>query len=324
MIRQAINDYHVDELLGFATALNFRLDVASAQPDRVNSPAMSGRIFAETIQPGLSGTGYDLAYAADIAMRQEMSRSLIVAVLVAGEADPMTIEGVGTVEFRAGRPLAMAMGDRSECSGSCSAGGRCAMAGLVLQPAFFDGSEDEDDDSLSPLQALVEGRASVHSLTGSGSLSEIAAAALSMPYEGRLGRLFQESATLALLAETARLAKAQAVAPAGLSARQFERMLEAKRLIDSQILAVPSFGLLARKVGVSPSTLRAHFKDAFGLSVFAYVRESRMQLSRRLLRSRELSITEVGYQVGFSNPAAFATAFRRRFGYPPSGEAARA
>lgn len=54
--------------------------------------------------------------------------------------------------------------------------------------------------------------------------------------------------------------------------------------------------------------------------MFSYVREQRLQLARALLKTEDLPVSAVGYRVGFGNPGAFATAYRRRFGQSPKQE----
>lgn len=60
------------------------------------------------------------------------------------------------------------------------------------------------------------------------------------------------------------------------------------------------------------------FKHCCGVTVFDYLREERMKEARRLLSESTLDIGAIALAIGYSNTANFSTAFRDRFGMPPS------
>ncbi|GLK77450.1 hypothetical protein GCM10008171_27040 [Methylopila jiangsuensis] len=322
---ESLGDYHPTDLYRLSAARNIDLDLSASRPVGANGPVLSGRILSAPVQRGLDCVAYDVAYLSDMKMRQRCGRTLLLAIQVSGEAEPMRVEGAEAAMFRPGLVVAVATGEGAECLGSCRAGQRCATVAAAVSPEFFDRfDEDDGDDGLDPLQAMVEGGARVRELGASWRLSHLAAETLADRYDGRLARLHLESATLAFVTEAARLAGRSTAEPHALSARQYERMVEVKRAIDADAFAVPTMAALARRAGVSASTLRSHYRKAFGIAPFDYVRTRRLELAQGLLRNRELSVAEVAYRVGFTDQAAFATAYRRRFGYPPSREANRA
>jgi len=108
----------------------------------------------------------------------------------------------------------------------------------------------------------------------------------------------------------------QAMLPLG--QRDLERLECARRLLLERIDAPPSLPELARHVGLNEVKLKTGFRLLFGTSAFAYLRGQRMELARRLLVQRGLSVTEVALRVGYANPSKFASAFRKHFGFPPS------
>lgn len=71
---------------------------------------------------------------------------------------------------------------------------------------------------------------------------------------------------------------------------------------------------------VSRRTLHNAFVQACAMSPMAWVREQRLHEARRLLNGRgsDLSITEVLYGCGFTNPSQFTAQYFRRFGELPS------
>lgn len=80
------------------------------------------------------------------------------------------------------------------------------------------------------------------------------------------------------------------------------------------------FGLdeLARECGRSKYHLVRLFKEAIGQTPGEVIRIQRLQEARDLLAMTRLSIKEICYRVGYSNPTAFTAAFKREFGATPS------
>ncbi|WP_051234284.1 helix-turn-helix transcriptional regulator [Halomonas halocynthiae] len=74
---------------------------------------------------------------------------------------------------------------------------------------------------------------------------------------------------------------------------------------------------LARQASMSPSSLRTKFQRYYGLSLFDYLRERRLQLAYQLLEQGH-SVQQAAYLSGYNHATNFSTAFRRRFGISPS------
>ncbi|MBL8530514.1 MAG: helix-turn-helix transcriptional regulator [Hyphomonadaceae bacterium] len=73
---------------------------------------------------------------------------------------------------------------------------------------------------------------------------------------------------------------------------------------------------LAGMLGCSRASLYRLF-DRRGLSVSAYIRDTRLNHGRTLLRERRLDVGEVALRCGYGDASAFGKAFRRRFGMSP-------
>ena len=79
-----------------------------------------------------------------------------------------------------------------------------------------------------------------------------------------------------------------------------------------------SLALLAHEAGLGPELLRRLCQQHFKLAPMAQVTRLRMRQAGLLLASRHLPVTAVATAVGYTNPYAFSTAFRRYSGIPPS------
>jgi AraC-like DNA-binding protein len=74
---------------------------------------------------------------------------------------------------------------------------------------------------------------------------------------------------------------------------------------------------LATCAGMSASKLKRLFKQIFGDSIFSYYQQFRLKEAARLLREEKLSVTDVGYQMGFTNLSRFSRVFEEHIGMKP-------
>ena len=79
----------------------------------------------------------------------------------------------------------------------------------------------------------------------------------------------------------------------------------------------PQLDVLANKVNMSVSKMGKVFKHIFGDSIYSYYQKLRMQEAAFLLREEKLSVSEVGYQLGFSNLSHFTRLFEKHMGMKP-------
>lgn len=79
------------------------------------------------------------------------------------------------------------------------------------------------------------------------------------------------------------------------------------------------FGIiqLCRNIGVSRTQLHNKIKALTGQSTSEFVRMVRMHKAQELLRTTDLNVSEVGYEVGISNPSYFSRIYSETFGEPP-------
>ncbi|MFM0271784.1 response regulator [Paraburkholderia aspalathi] len=90
------------------------------------------------------------------------------------------------------------------------------------------------------------------------------------------------------------------------------------RHLSQRLNDAPTVEQLARLVGTNEKRLSRAFRDNLGRTVFEYLRDERLRIAQKLLSSTSLSIASIAEEIGFSSAANFATAFRERFGMPPS------
>jgi AraC-like DNA-binding protein len=105
---------------------------------------------------------------------------------------------------------------------------------------------------------------------------------------------------------------------AGLLQPDIEKLFAARRMLLDNLAQPPTQPLLAQAVGLSEATLRRYFPRLFGTSIYQYVQAARMAKAHELLATRQFSVSEVGFRVGYTNLTHFTNAYRKHFGQNPS------
>lgn len=87
-----------------------------------------------------------------------------------------------------------------------------------------------------------------------------------------------------------------------------------KNITDSDF-SIENFG---SEMGVSRMQLHRKLKALTGQSASEFLRTQRLKLALKLLQEKKISISEVGYTVGFNDPSYFTKCFKQEFGSSPS------
>ena len=90
-----------------------------------------------------------------------------------------------------------------------------------------------------------------------------------------------------------------------------------KSRLQSHLEDPPDIAALARGAGMSEPKMRKLFRQTFGKGVFEYYQSMRMQEAARLLKDKRLTVSEVGYQLGFTNLSHFTRVFEQHTGMKP-------
>lgn len=101
------------------------------------------------------------------------------------------------------------------------------------------------------------------------------------------------------------------------TARERKLVEDTCAFLISDIRIHLSLHALARQMGSNHNSLTRAFRNVLGMAPYAWLRERRMEEAATLLRTSTLSIGEIGFAVGYGEPANFATAFRQCRGFSP-------
>ena len=99
--------------------------------------------------------------------------------------------------------------------------------------------------------------------------------------------------------------------------KNIKKIRLAKEIIISRMIEPPSLTVLASEVEISLKKLKEGFKQVYGASVFVFLLDYKMQVSKTLLSSGNYNVNEVALKVGYSTATHFINAFKKKFGTTP-------
>jgi AraC-like DNA-binding protein len=102
-----------------------------------------------------------------------------------------------------------------------------------------------------------------------------------------------------------------------LNIHDIQTIYKIKTLMLEHLETPPAIKDLAMYAGMSPSKLKRLFKQIFGNSIFSYYQQFRMKKAAHLLKDGKLAVSEVGYQLGFTNLSHFSRIFNEHIGMKP-------
>lgn len=108
------------------------------------------------------------------------------------------------------------------------------------------------------------------------------------------------------------------VARKELSQSDGETLLQIRKQIDENYAEPLTIAELSKKYFMSESKLQAIFRQQYGITIYQYVLNRRLECAQKLLAALEAQVKDVAALVRYSNISHFSEAFRRKFGCTPS------
>ena len=99
---------------------------------------------------------------------------------------------------------------------------------------------------------------------------------------------------------------------------QVEKIKAIRSLMTENLTEHYTLDDLAKRFDIPHTTMKSCFKSIYGNSIFAYMREYRMNYAANLLREQnDLSIAQIAGMVGYDSPGKFSSAFKAVMGSTP-------
>ena len=328
-------------------AIDYRFPALGSVPQRsLAATVVQGYVDEHLLPSGLSVTCSDLQIVQPYETTSTGHSPLYILVVVSGCVQ-LWLNGEPQ-RMCDGMALATSIGDLLELKARHDAGQRLVAITLGINPARFQpgseiatllgawqqrypGSEvwQIPDHLLTGLRGVLQPCADplVRQLMLEGLLLQLLAQQLlAEPGEAAEPTSRHQPATTAAAAtcsgtmrptvRAVRLAATEA-ASSVLPPGERARLEQVRQLIAASPEQPHTLAELASAAAMSPSSLRSKFRQAYGDSVFNYLRDCRLAQARRYLQQGH-SVQQAAWMSGYQHASNFATAFRRRYGVAPS------
>lgn len=91
----------------------------------------------------------------------------------------------------------------------------------------------------------------------------------------------------------------------------------AKEIVIENLANPPSLEQLAKQVGLNIKKLKTDFKEFYGVPVFTFLLNYKMEQAKKLLLEQQLNVNEIATYLGYSTSSHFIAAFKKKYGITP-------
>lgn len=102
-----------------------------------------------------------------------------------------------------------------------------------------------------------------------------------------------------------------------LSRADMDSLAYAREILLNRLDSPPTLMELSRIIHMNDCKLKRSFKQYFGKTVYAFIREQRLEKAFALLEQGKYNVSESAFAVGYTNVSHFSEAFQKKFGIPP-------
>ncbi|MEM8553243.1 MAG: AraC family transcriptional regulator [Pseudomonadota bacterium] len=284
-------------------------------------PIGTGHYICETIRPGLQYIDCNLRMTEAFVVAALWPKCIFLTAVHEGKA-VSRVDGQTFHHPAGGVPQIMGLGQDTEVLSDEAQlpGQRVRMSGLMITPQFFEELEGDLMQGLRPLRAMMNPGVFHQNLRQNAGLRDLLHRLHTAPYQGAMSTLYRESLGTAALIDLAAEFAGPGLSSAPTGPAEDDLAHAVRAVVVNNPLAVTSARDLALQLGTNETSLRRSFKSTFGEPLFSFVRRSKLDHARNMIRGGQHQIAEVAYHCGYSDPANFTHAYRRQFGCSPRAD----
>jgi AraC family transcriptional regulator, transcriptional activator of the genes for pyochelin and ferripyochelin receptors len=97
-----------------------------------------------------------------------------------------------------------------------------------------------------------------------------------------------------------------------------EKLFMAREIVSTNYSKPPTLTELSKLIGLNSNKLKKNFKELFGIPVYKYIHEERLNKAYELLCQNEKTVQEAAWEVGYESLSSFSNAFQKKFGSRPN------
>lgn len=276
-------------------------------------PLFEGFMGVQSLSCGIELCSSDLTGLCDSEHEGILDRSFTIAINLDDEQIDTAFGETGRFVLPGRSAQVVAVADAVRMANRIEKGTRSKSLLMRINPESF-----LDDDIAEEIHGALKGTKLVDMGLCARSFT-LAHALANSRATSAVGRLLNESAALELLARALMTQDAGShLTTYSVKSGDYARLARVRDLIEAHPFVEYSLSQLAGQAGMSLSSFKSKFPQAFGQTVFAFISDIRLDRARYLLQHEGWPVSKVAYHVGYSHQSSFAQAFKRRFGISPS------
>lgn len=141
-----------------------------------------------------------------------------------------------------------------------------------------------------------------------------------LKHEGLLREVFLEGQLKLILAKLLKQCDNelfQSTKPYDLNSSDLRKVKQISDYIDQNYALPHTLKDLTEKFKISPSKLQKGFKILFNRTVSNYIKNLRVEIAEEMIKSRECTISEIVYEIGFTSRSYFSKIFKDKYHCSP-------
>ena len=108
-----------------------------------------------------------------------------------------------------------------------------------------------------------------------------------------------------------------ATAVSSINHSDIQKLFAVRKVLTSEYSSHHDIKTLAADSAMSERKLQKLFKDVFGITIYQYALKVKIEEAKRMIEAKQFSISEVGYNIGYTNLSHFTAAFKKQIGINP-------
>lgn len=180
---------------------------------------------------------------------------------------------------------------------------------------LFPPLEDLLDKANNNIPAMIS---SVHPMV-TPAMKPIILDIIQCMYKDPLRKMWLEAKGLELLEASLKQVKAHSsrFKEVSLSETDLDKIKQVRKYLLKHLDNPGTLKSLAHEVGTNMFKLKKGFKLLYGVTVFEFLREERMQKAMKLLLESNMPVHSIASAIGYKNHANFTAVFNKKFGRSP-------
>ncbi len=95
------------------------------------------------------------------------------------------------------------------------------------------------------------------------------------------------------------------------------KIKKAKDILIKNLKSPPTIKQLSKQIDLSEYKLKEGFKKIYGSTLFTFLLDYKLDLSKKLLKNKNMNVQDVAYEIGYDNPSHFISAFKKKYDVTP-------